>query len=291
MEALASQAENMTSDQQPDNPLGVAERSVTTYRTIFISDIHLGSAGTQAQALLDFLKYNNCDKLYLVGDIIDGWRLKRRWYWPQLHNDVVQKLLRKVRHGTEVIYVPGNHDEFARQYLDLSFGGIQVKETDIHELADGRRFWVVHGDLFDGVMQHARWLAHLGDYAYTTLLVLNRWLSIIRRMFNLPYWSFSQYLKHRVKSAVSFMSAYETAMTKETARLGCEGVICGHIHKPELKWIDKILYANCGDWVESASALAEDYEGNLKLLYWSENGPVAQAVSLHISAEIPADGG
>ncbi|MCE2517709.1 MAG: UDP-2,3-diacylglucosamine diphosphatase [Alphaproteobacteria bacterium] len=249
-------------------------RQATTYRTIFISDIHLGSAGAQCRPLLDFLKYNNSEKLYLVGDIIDGWRLKRKWYWPQLHNDVVQKILRKARHGTEVIYVPGNHDEFARHYLDLSFGGIQIKSSDIHETIDGRKFWVVHGDLFDNVIQHARWLAYLGDFAYTTLLVLNRWLNMYRRLLRRPYWSLSQYLKHKVKSAVSFISAFETVMSKETARRDCDGVICGHIHKAELKWIGHILYANSGDWVESATALVEHHDGTLEILHWSEQGLV-----------------
>lgn len=252
-------------------------RSVETYRTIFISDTHLGSAGAQCHALLDFLKYNQSEKLYLVGDIIDGWRLKRRWYWPQLHNDVIQKLLRKARHGTEIIYVPGNHDEVARQFVNLSFGGIQIKDTDIHHTADGKKFWVVHGDLFDHVIQHARWLAYAGDFAYNTLLVVNRWLNIVRRWLNLPYWSFSQYLKLKVKSAVSFISAFETVMTKETQRRGCDGVICGHIHKAELKKTDDFLYANSGDWVESATALVEHHNGTLEILYWSERGLIRKA--------------
>ncbi len=260
---------------QPDPVLDTSDedtRKPITYRTIFISDIHLGTSGAQCRPLLDFLKYSNSDKLYLVGDIIDGWRLKRKWYWPQLHNDVVQKILRKARHGTEVIYVPGNHDEFARGYLDLSFGGIQIKASDIHETIKGEKFWVVHGDLFDNVIQHARWLAHLGDFAYKTLLVLNRWLNAYRRLLRRPYWSLSQYLKHKVKSAVSFMSAFETVMSKETARRDCDGIICGHIHKAELKHIGPIIYANCGDWVESATALVEHHDGTLEILYWSEQG-------------------
>ena len=260
-------------------------RPVETYRTIFISDIHLGSAGAQARSLLDFLKHTNCEKLYLVGDIIDGWRLKRKWYWPQLHNDVIQKLLRKARHGTEIIYVPGNHDEAARQFLDLSFGGVQIKESDIHVMANGQKFWVVHGDLFDHIIQHARWLAYLGDFAYTRLLVINRWLNALRRRLNLPYWSFSQYLKHKVKSAVSFISAFEKVMTRETLRKGCDGVICGHIHKAELKQIEGILYANSGDWVESATALVEHHNGRLEILYWSENGLVKKTDT---SASAPA---
>lgn len=265
-------------------------RSVDTYRTIFISDTHLGTAGTQCHALLDFLKYNQCEKLYLVGDIIDGWRLKRKWYWPQPHNDVVQKLLRKARHGTDVIYIPGNHDEVARQFVDLSFGGVFIKETDIHQTADGRTFWVVHGDLFDNVIQHARWLAYAGDFAYITLLKVNRWLNVIRRWLNLPYWSFSQYLKQRVKSAVSFISAFETVMSRETRRRGCDGVICGHIHKAELKQMGQILYANSGDWVESATALVEHFDGRLEVLHWSEQGLIKKAgiEAFHTEAPYPA---
>lgn len=244
------------------------QNHVQTYRTIWISDTHLGTPGARAKDLLHFLKYTRSDTLYLVGDIVDGWQLKKRFYWPQEHNDVIQKLLRKARHGTRVIYIPGNHDEAARHYLGFNFGDIAIKQDDIHNTADGRKLWVVHGDLFDNVIQHARWLAYLGDRAYTLLLVLNRLLNKIRNSLNMPYWSLSQYLKHRVKSAVSFISAFETAMLKETRRRGCDGVVCGHIHKPEMREIDGILYANDGDWVESLSALVEHHDGRLELLDW-----------------------
>ena len=239
------------------------------YRTIFISDTHLGSKGARVDALLHFLKHTESEYLYLVGDIVDGWALKRRWYWPQKHNDVVQKLLRKTRHGTKVIYLPGNHDEFARHFLNTSFGEVDILEDTIHVTADNRRFWVVHGDLFDGVMQHAPWLAYIGDRAYTTLLTLNRAFNAIRRFFNLPYWSLSQYLKHRVKKAVSFISAFETALSTEAKRRECDGVVCGHIHKPEMHEMNDILYANCGDWVESISALVEHDNGKLELIFWA----------------------
>ena len=266
------QALNGTSEPEDDN-----SREINVYRTIFISDTHLGTPGAQHAALLDFLKHTRSDTLYLVGDIIDGWRLKRKWYWPQAHNDVVQKLLRKARHGTNVIYLPGNHDEAARQFIGIHFGDIAIKDSDIHETADGRRLWVVHGDLFDNVIQHARWLAYLGDFAYVSLLVVNRWLNKFRRMCNLPYWSFSQYLKHKVKSAVSFMSAFEKAMTTETRRRNCHGVVCGHIHKAELKQIGEIIYANSGDWVESITALVEHHDGRLEIVFWSDRGAAEPA--------------
>ncbi|TWG79186.1 UDP-2,3-diacylglucosamine pyrophosphatase LpxH [Cupriavidus gilardii J11] len=239
------------------------------YRAIWLSDIHLGTPGCQAAYLLDFLKHNDSDKLYLVGDIIDGWQLRRGWYWPQSHNDVVQKLLRKARKGTEVIYVPGNHDEVARQFDGLAFGDVVVREEAIHVTATGRRLWVVHGDLFDGVVQHARWLAYLGDSLYTLILALNRHFNRVRARLGFPYWSLSQYLKHQVKNAVNYISSFEHAMVEEARRRGCDGVVCGHIHKAEIREVDGQLYCNDGDWVESLSALVETMEGELKIVYWT----------------------
>lgn len=238
------------------------------YRTIWISDIHLGTAGCKAASLLDFLKRTEADTIYLVGDIIDGWRLKKKFFWPQTHNDVIQKILRKARKGTRVVYVPGNHDEAARQFVDMKFGDIEILDEAIHETVDGKRLWIVHGDKFDGIMQHARWVAHLGDIAYTTLLIINNYLNSLRRLLKMPYWSLSQYLKHKVKGAVSFISTYEKVMVTQTKRKGCDGVVCGHIHKPEIRDIDGILYANDGDWVESLSALVEHYDGRLEIIYW-----------------------
>lgn len=251
--------------------LDKVEREVKYYRTIFISDTHLGTPGTQHDALLDFLKHTRSDTLYLVGDIIDGWRLRKKWYWPQKHNDVVQKILRKARNGTKVIYIPGNHDEGARQFVGNMFGEISIKETDIHKTVTGIKLWVVHGDLFDHVIQYARWLAYIGDFAYSTLLVMNKWFNKVRRLLKLPYWSLSQFLKHKVKLAVSFISAFETVMIKETKRRKCHGVVCGHIHKAELKQIDDIIYANSGDWVESLTALVEHKDGSLAVLQWNTN--------------------
>lgn len=257
------------------------------YRSIFISDTHLGSKGAQADALLHFLKHTESDYLYLVGDIVDGWALKGRWYWPQKHNDVIQKLMRKARRGTKVVYLPGNHDEFARNFLNTSFGDVDILDDTIHVTADNKRMWVVHGDLFDGVMQHARWLAYLGDRAYSFLLVINRIFNRVRQFFNLPYWSLSQYLKHKVKKAVSFISAFETALSTEAKRRECDGVVCGHIHKPELHEMNDILYANCGDWVESISALVEHQTGELELLFWANEYTILDRDDLDLEDQLP----
>jgi UDP-2,3-diacylglucosamine pyrophosphatase LpxH len=239
-------------------------------RSVFISDIHLGTPGCQAEALLDFLRHVSCEQLFLVGDIVDGWQLKRRWYWPQAHNDVVQKLLRAARKGTRVVFIPGNHDEFARRYLGQQFGGIEVHEDCVHRTADGRRFWVMHGDLFDGVVQCAPWLAHVGDRAYEFTLRLNRHLNSLRARLGLPYWSLSRYLKLKVKRAVNFIGDFEAAVAHEAHKRGLDGVICGHIHHAELRQIDGITYANDGDWVESLTALVEYPDGRLAIIDWAE---------------------
>lgn len=246
------------------------EDSVGTkrYRAIFISDLHLGTPGCQAVELLEFLKSYPSDYLYLVGDIVDGWQLRRRWYWPQAHNDVVQKLLRRARKGCRVIFVPGNHDEFARGFVGHQFGGIEVQEDAVHLTADGRRLWITHGDYFDGVIQCAKWLAYVGDNAYEFTLKLNRYLNHLRAKFGLPYWSLSAYLKHKVKKAVSFIGDFEVAVANEARRRGHQGVVCGHIHRAEMRDINGVLYCNDGDWVESRTALAEHYDGHLELLHW-----------------------
>ncbi len=251
-------------------------RPVQRYRTLWISDLHLGTPGCQAEALLDFLRHTECETLYLVGDIVDGWQLRRNWYWPQAHNDVVQKLLRKARKGTRVIFIPGNHDEFARRYLHLNFGGVTVAEDWVHETADGRKLWVIHGDLFDGVIQCAKWLAHVGDSLYEFTLRLNRHLNTLRARMGLPYWSLSQYLKRRVKRAVSYVDDFENAVAREAKKRGLQGVVCGHIHHAELRNIGGTLYANDGDWVESLTALAEQADGTLQILQWSEFLPAAR---------------
>ena len=253
------------------------------YRAIWISDVHLGTPGCQAKFLLDFLKYNESDTLYLVGDIIDGWRLKKSIYWPQSHNDVVQKILRKARKGTEVVYVPGNHDESIRQFLGLSFGEIKVVPEAIHTTADGRKLWITHGDLFDGVMQYAKWLAYVGDNLYSLILYFNRYLNLLRVRMGMQYWSLSQYLKHQVKNAVSYIADFEMIMAREARLRGCQGVVCGHIHKAEIRMIDNLLYCNDGDWVESLTALVETHEGELKIVHWPrilDDKPVIEEVTV-----------
>ena len=246
-----------------------AEFPVRRVRAAFVSDVHLGTRGCQAELLLDFIKHVECDTLYLVGDIVDGWRLKSGWYWPQAHNDVVQKLLRLARKGVRVVYVPGNHDEFARGYCGAVFGGIEVVHDAIHETADGRRLLVVHGDEFDGVMRYAKGLALLGDAAYATALKLNTWFNLIRRRLGFGYWSLSAYLKGMVKGAGDFIDRFERALAEEARRRGCDGVVCGHIHKAAIRDIDGILYVNDGDWVESCTGVVEHFDGRLEILDWS----------------------
>lgn len=238
------------------------------FRSIFISDIHLGTAGCQANRLLDFLRHTDSNHLYLVGDIIDGWQLKRRWFWNQAHNDVVQKVLRKARKGTQVTYIAGNHDEAARQFLGLAFGGIEIRAEAEHRTADGRRLLVIHGDLFDAVVQGAKWVAHLGDWLYIVTLKANRWFNHARATLGLPYWSLAQFLKHKVKNAVSYIGEFETALAQEARKRGFDGVVCGHIHKAEIRDIGGILYCNDGDWVESLTALVELESGELRIIDW-----------------------
>jgi UDP-2,3-diacylglucosamine pyrophosphatase LpxH len=247
------------------------------FRTIWISDVHLGSTACQASLLLDFLRHTESAQLYLVGDIVDGWQLRRRWFWPQSHNDIVQKVLRKARKGTSVVYIPGNHDAFGRHFAEISFGGIELRPEAIHRTADGRRLLVVHGDLFDGVIQCAKWLALVGDRLYILTLHLNRWLNFVRVRLGFPYWSLSQFLKRKVKNAVSYISDFEEAVAHEARRRGVDGIVCGHIHKAEIRSIDGVLYCNDGDWVESLTALVESDAGELSILCWKELAERAQA--------------
>jgi len=254
----------------PDSPQRPDEPQVGRYRAIFLSDIHLGTAGCKAGHLLDFLRHTESDVLYLVGDVIDGWALRSRFFWPQDHNDVVQKVLRKARKGTRVVYVPGNHDEMARQFCGLRFGEVEIAEEAVHQLADGRRLWVVHGDLADGVIRHVKWLAYLGDALYDWLLWLNRHFNDLRARLGFGYWSLSQYLKLKVKNAVSFISDFERVLVREARRRGYDGVVCGHIHHAEIREVDGALYCNDGDWVESLTALVETHEGELRIVPWRE---------------------
>ncbi|MGH7462398.1 MAG: UDP-2,3-diacylglucosamine diphosphatase, partial [Longimicrobiales bacterium] len=239
-------------------------------RTLWVSDVHLGTRDCQAEHLARFLKRYQADKVYLVGDIIDGWQLKRRWYWDQTHNNVVQNVLKKAKKGTEVIFVPGNHDEAIRQFIDLNFGGILIRDELIHVTAQGKRMLVLHGDRFDGVIACAKWLAYVGDSLYTMVLKFNQIFNNWRARAGLPYWSLSQYLKLKVKNAVSYITSFEDALATEARRKGLDGVICGHIHKPEIRDINGITYCNDGDWVESLSALVEDFSGELRLVTWQD---------------------
>lgn len=259
------------SGQSPQSEDEESEHSDRRVRAVFISDLHLGTPGCQAGALLEFLKAYPSDTLYLVGDIIDGWQLKRRWFWPQTHNDVVQKVLRQARKGCRVVFVPGNHDEFARGFVGHSFGGVEVVADAVHTTADGRRLWVIHGDQFDGVVQCARWLAVVGDNLYEFTLRLNRHLNRLRTRMGLPYWSLSAYLKHKVKKAINYVTSFEEAVAHEARRQGLDGVVCGHIHRAEMRLIGGVLYCNDGDWVESRTALVEHRDGRLEVVHWGVN--------------------
>lgn len=241
------------------------------YRAVFISDLHLGTPGCQAEALIEFLKSHTSDYLYLVGDIVDGWQLRRKWYWPQAHNDVVQKLLRRARKGCHVVYIPGNHDEFARGFVGHHFGGIEVTEEACHTLLDGRKLLLIHGDYFDAVVKYAKWLAYVGDNLYELALRMNRHLNRVRARMGLPYWSLSAFLKSKVKKALNFIADFEKALAHEAHKRGYQGVVCGHIHRAEIRMIDGVLYCNDGDWVESRSALVEHVDGRLELIYWDQS--------------------
>ncbi|MFK7943600.1 MAG: UDP-2,3-diacylglucosamine diphosphatase [Paracoccaceae bacterium] len=239
------------------------------YQTLFISDIHLGTRGCQADMLLDFLDAHEAETIYLVGDICDGWRLKRGWHWPQEHNDVVEALLAAAHSGTRLFYVPGNHDDFMRSYLGTHFGGIEVVSTADFVSSAGKRYLVTHGDQFDAVVMNANWLAHLGDRAYVTILWLNTWLNRARWLWGGQYWSLSKWAKHQVKRAVNFISSYEVVLADEARRGGYDGVICGHIHHANIADIDGTEYINTGDWVESCTAVGELEDGRLILIDWA----------------------
>lgn len=247
---------------------GAAEPVRQRVRSIWISDLHLGTRGCHADALLDFLRHHECDHLYLVGDIIDGWRLKARNYWPQAHTDVIRSILTKARHGSRVILITGNHDEFLRKYSTLEFGNIRICDEAEHRTADGRRLLVIHGDQYDGIVKAHKWLAFLGDKGYALLLTANHWFNRFRERFGYPYWSLAAHIKHRVKRAVSHIYEFEQAVTWDCRRRGLDGVICGHIHHAEVREIDRVTYYNCGDWVETCSALVEDLDGRITLRRW-----------------------
>jgi UDP-2,3-diacylglucosamine pyrophosphatase LpxH len=248
----------------------VSPPDVKRYRSVFISDLHLGTRGCRSDFLADFLRRTSSEKLYLVGDIIDGWRLRKSWFWDESHDEVMRLILAKARAGTEVTYIPGNHDEMLRDWLPmgLEIGGVRLRRDAEHVTADGRRLLVMHGDEFDSVVRYAKFLAHLGDWAYTTALSLNRWFNAIRRRLGYPYWSLSQWLKRQVKEAVKAIDRFETALAGEAKRRGFDGVVCGHIHHAEMREVGGVLYLNDGDWVESCTALVEHFDGRLELVDW-----------------------
>ena len=251
-----------------------AVRPVFRFRSVFISDVHLGFRGCSASYLLDFLHSIETDTLYLVGDIVDLWSLKKSFYWPQEHNDVIRTLLGMARRGTRVIYIPGNHDRVFRDYDGMVFGNVEIRREALHETADGRRFVVLHGDEFDAVIKASPLLEALGNRAYAFVLQLNRLVNFFRRRFGFPYWSIAAYLKHKVKNAVTYIANFEQALADEAKRRGVDGMICGHIHRAEITKIDGVLYCNDGDWVESCTTLTEDFNGRLALLRWTETREV-----------------
>lgn len=255
-----------------DAPPAVAEPEGDRqrYRTIWISDVHLGTRGCNAAMLIDFLDRTDSETMYLVGDIIDGWRLKRSWYWPALHNDIVWRVMKRAKRGTRVVFIPGNHDEMFRQFTGMTFGGIEIRRSAIHETADGRRLMVTHGDEFDAVVMCHRWLAFLGDFAYELLLRSNVWINAVRQMFDLPYWSLAKHAKHKVKNAVEFISRFEEAVAHEASARGVDGVVCGHIHTAEMRQFGDLTYYNDGDWVEGCTALVEHFDGRMEVLHWAE---------------------
>lgn len=266
----------------------VEARDATKVRTLFISDIHLGSKASKADFLLDFLRVHEAETIYLVGDIVDGWRLKRSWFWPQNCNDVVQKLLRKGRKGAKIIYVPGNHDDFMRDFPGVHFGGIEVMRNTVHEAADGKRYLVLHGDEFDVVVRNARFIAHLGDWAYDMAIALNVWIARARRALGLPYWSFSAWAKLQVKRAVNFIGEFQRVVADEARRNNVDGVICGHIHHAVIEDIDGITYINTGDWVESCTAVIEHFDGRMELIRWQNVAVPKPSSGALVPVRLPA---
>ncbi len=254
------------------------------YRTVWISDIHLGTRGCKAEFLVDFLRSFEAETLYLVGDIIDGWSLKKGWYWPDTHNEVIRRILKMVHRGTRVVFVIGNHDEVLRDYAGFTFGGVSLALEAAHETADGRKLLVTHGDSFDGIVLYARWLAFLGDQAYAFLLKANVVVNAVRKRLGMPYWSLSSYLKRRVKNAVQFVCNFEDALAHEATTRGFDGVVCGHIHCAEIRPIGRITYFNDGDWVESCTALVEDAHGVISIIDWNSDATARK--NAHSKAEI-----
>lgn len=255
----------------------VPERTIGNrreFRTIWISDVHLGTRGCNHELLIDFLDHTDSETMYLVGDIIDGWRLKKKVYWPPEHNDIVWRILKRAKRGTRIVYIPGNHDEMVRPFSGMNLGGVEIMRAAFHDTADGRRLMVLHGDEFDTIMLAHRWLAFVGDALYHVMMKLNNWVAGARKRLGLPYWSISKAAKHKVKNAVEFISKYEEVVARAAAERGVDGVVCGHIHTAEFRTFDhdgkQIEYWNDGDWVEGCNALVEHFDGTMEILHWPD---------------------
>ena len=254
----------------PERTLGERRR----FRTIWISDVHLGTKGCNHELLIDFLDHTDSETMYLVGDIIDGWRLKKKVYWPPEHSDIVWRILKRAKRGTRIIYIPGNHDEMVRPFSGMNFGGVEIMRAAFHDTADGRRLMVLHGDEFDTIMLAHRWLAFVGDALYHVMMKLNNWVAAARKRLGLPYWSISKAAKNKVKNAVEFISKYEEVVARAAAERGVDGVVCGHIHTAEFRSFEyggkRVEYWNDGDWVEGCNALVEHADGRMEILHWPD---------------------
>lgn len=260
------------------------------FRTVWISDIHLGTRGCNAAMLIDFFDHVDCDTMYLVGDIVDGWQLKKRHYWPPEHNDVVWRILKRSKRNTRIVYIPGNHDEMFRPFCGLDFGGVEIASEAIHTTADGRRLLVLHGDEFDSIVLSHRWLAIIGDTAYTWLLRLNTLINRVRSRFGLSYVSLSMIAKHKVKNAVQFIGRFEDVVAHAAHSRGVDGVVCGHIHSAEMRQIADVIYYNDGDWVEGCTALVEHADGRMEILRWADEmaaRPKQEIVAVHVDECTP----
>ncbi len=254
-------------------------------RSVWISDVHLGFRGCQAEKLLDFLHSFEAEYLYLVGDIVDFWSLQKSSYWPQQHTNVVRSILGKAKHGTKVIYVPGNHDEVMREYTGYAFGNVEIHQDYEHKTANGKKLLILHGDEFDTIVKHSQWIARLGSWAYDRLLQINQYVNIFRKLFRRDHWSLAKYLKLKVKNAVNYIGSFETALAHLAKDRDVDGVICGHIHHAEIRPINNVLYCNDGDWVESCSGIIEHQDGSLELIHWNEDYKRSLAAMLSPAVE------
>jgi UDP-2,3-diacylglucosamine pyrophosphatase LpxH len=269
---------------------GLSRYSRPSYRSVFISDVHLGTRGCRSDFLAHFLGSFSTENLYMVGDIVDGWRLRKSWYWDEMHDEVVKLVLRHAAEGAKVLYIPGNHDEIFRDWLHLGLeiGGVKLVGEAEHITADGKRLLVIHGDQFDSVVRYAKFLALLGDGAYTAALTVNRYFNAVRRQLGYPYWSLSQWAKRQVKEAVKAIDRFEGALAGEAKRRHFDGVVCGHIHHAEMRQVDGVLYLNTGDWVESCTALVEHHDGRLELIDWVAVNKLSFFAPRRVSVSEPA---